>query len=459
MRLNIAIIEDERINRVTLETLLQSAGHTVKTAEDGISGMEMILIEKFDLIITDINLPGYNGLEILQAAMDRYTDIPVIMMTGYATVKNAVDCLKIGAYEYLTKPFQPDELLHIVSQIGKLLTLNDENRALKVRLAEKGEFPEIIGNSDVMKAALEKVKMAAPGDSTILLQGESGTGKEIFADAIQRLSSRANTPFVKLNCSALNESLFESEMFGHEKGSFTGALQRHIGRFERADSGTIFLDDIDDLSPAMQTKLLRVFQEREIERVGGKSVIPVNVRIISATKANLKEKVERDEFREDFYYRLGVVTIHIPALRERRSDVPLLANHFLEKYAPGKNISPELMKILVSYHWPGNVREFQNVIEQMSVFSKKPTLDKSRLPDYINTAIHASSNPADYEKRYDSTRLDVIMDNVEIELLKNALDKCKGNQQKVAEYLGIPRTTLRSKLQKYRLVNSNNQPD
>jgi len=298
---------------------------------------------------------------------------------------------------------------------------------------------------------LEKVKLAAPGDSTILIQGESGTGKEIFADAIRKLSSRRDGPYIRVNCSALNESLFESEMFGHEKGAFTGAHHQHVGRFERADGGTIFLDDIDDLSPAMQKKLLRVFQEREFERVGGKKVIPIDVRIISATKTDLNEKVRSDEFRQDFFYRLSVVSIQIPPLRSRRSDIPLLVQYFLQKSTPGKTTAKETMDILAEHDWPGNVRELQNAVEQMCIFSTGDKILPDSLPKNMEKTgiwddVTYMQNPGTGDS------LDEIIRKTELKILTDTLSRFDNNQQKVAEYLRIPRTTLRSKLQKHRLI-------
>jgi len=449
--LNILLIEDEDINRITLAKLLSHAGHEVQTAGDGDEGLALVKEGDWDVVLTDLRLPGVNGMDILRESRKRYPQTPVLMMTAYATVKNAVECLKLGAFNYLTKPFDQSELFHHLEHIEAVKDLGDQNESLRSELAELKVSPKIIGESDVMRTLLDKVKVVSASDHAILIQGASGTGKELIANTIQELSKRSDKPFIKVNCSALNETLFESEMFGHEKGSFTGAIGRTIGRFERASGGTIFLDDIDDLSQGLQTKLLRVLQEGEIERVGGDRVIKVNVRIIAATKVDLKEKVERGEFREDFYYRLNVVRLRIPELIERPSDIPLLIEYFLKQEFKDKSASPELVAHLSALSWPGNIRELHHVIQQMAVFSQSAFLGMEHLPDHYRESRQDGPEPDDSHDDLKDSSLTERVIAFEKRILIQALEAHHNNQKQVAEYLKIPRTTLRSKLEKYDL--------
>jgi len=446
--LNILLIEDEQINRVTLAKLLRHANHKVTTAEDGLEGLEQIRSQTWDVILTDLRLPGADGMEILRFAHEQVPDTPVLIMTAYATVNNAVECLKQGAFDYLTKPFDHKELFHHLDRIKEIQKLNAENAALKASLAELKVAPDLVGKSESMRTLLEKVRMVADSEHTVLIQGASGTGKEKIASAIQSFSQRKDKPYIVINCSALSESLFETEVFGHEKGAFTGAVKRYLGRFERAKGGTIFLDDIDDLSLRLQTKLLRVIQEGEIERVGGSEVIKVDVRLIAATKIDLRSMVDSGRFREDLFYRLNVIKLQVPDLSERRSDIPLLASYFLNQAHPGKRLSPELISHLTHLNWPGNVRELEHLILQMSVFSKQETLDLSDLPESYRTAGHPV--PGNLKN---NMSLAEQLASFESNVLAEAMQKHNNNQQKVADALGLPRTTLRSKLIKYRLLN------
>lgn len=449
--LNILLIEDEEINRITLAKLLRHAGHEVQTAQDGDEGLALVKDGDWDVVLTDLRLPGVNGMEILRESRQRYPQTPVLMMTAYATVKNAVECLKLGAFNYLTKPFDQSELFHHLEHIEEVKDLGDQNESLRSELAELKINPKIVGDSDVMRTLLDKVKVISASDHAILIQGASGTGKELIANTIQELSKRSDKPFIKVNCSALNETLFESEMFGHEKGAFTGAIGRTIGRFERASGGTIFLDDIDDLSQGLQTKLLRVLQEGEIERVGGDRVIKINVRIIAATKVDLKEKVERGEFREDFYYRLNVVKLRIPELIERPSDIPQLIEYFLKQEFKGKSASPELVAHLSGLTWPGNIRELHHVIQQMAVFSQSKLLGMEHLPDHYLESRDSGSTVVGEDNELEGISLHEKVNTFEKRILVQALKAHNNNQRRVAEYLKIPRTTLRSKLEKYDL--------
>ena len=444
--LKILLIEDEQINRVTLAKLLKREGYTVQTAQDGKEGLELARDNQWDAILTDLRLPGVDGMEILRFVRKNFPDTPVLIMTAYATVKNAVECLKLGAFNYLTKPFDSSELFHQLNQIEEIQTLGAQNASLRSELAELKLAPNIVGESEIMRNLLSKVTMVAESDHTVLIQGASGTGKELIAETIQSLSSRSDKPFVKVNCSALSENLFESEMFGHEKGAFTGAVKQVTGRFERASGGTIFLDDIDDLSPRLQTKLLRVLQEGEIERVGGSQIIKVDVRIIAATKVDLKNKVEQGNFREDFYYRLNVVKLELPTLSERREDIPLLVKYFLMQEFEGKRITADLASYLSGLKWSGNVRELHHVVQQMAVFTQVDLLDLEHLPEAYRSESIEAANPAENE-----TSLVDRVEAYEKQTLQEALKRHDSNQRKTAKYLKIPRTTLRSKIEKFGL--------
>ncbi|MBT4035377.1 MAG: sigma-54-dependent Fis family transcriptional regulator [Candidatus Marinimicrobia bacterium] len=446
--LKLLLVEDERINRITLKKLLEHAGHAVTAVEDGTAGLEAVQNETWDVVLTDYRLPGADGIEILEEVKRVSPDTQVLIMTAFATVENALSALKKGAFDYLTKPFDPDELFHLLARIMAVKALSSENELLRASLAELKVSPDLIGQSDIMRDLFDKVKIVAESEHTVLIQGASGTGKEKIANAVQSLSQRREHPYVKINCSALSETLFETEMFGHEKGAFTGAVKRSIGRFERAKGGTILLDDIDDLSLRLQTKLLRVIQEGEIERVGGTEVIRVDVRIIAATKVDLKSLVENKSFREDLYYRLNVIKLIVPTLNERKSDIPLLAHFFLSKLSADKQLSPDLIKYLIDLDWPGNVRELEHVIMQMSVFSRKLVIDLEDIPDsYLSVQ-------GDYDSQDNGkASLTQKVNEYELQIINETMDQYQGNQQKVADSLGIPRTTLRSKLLKHGLID------
>ncbi len=446
--LKILLVEDERINRITLQKLLEHTGHAVTAVEDGKAGLSAVQSETWDVVLTDYRLPGADGLEILEEVKRVSADTQVLIMTAFATVENALLALKKGAFDYLTKPFDPDELFHHLTRISAMKALNSENVVLRASLAELKVSPDLIGQSDIMRDLFEKVKIVADSEHTVLIQGASGTGKEKIANAVQSLSQRRENPYVKINCSALSETLFETEMFGHEKGAFTGAIKRSIGRFERAKGGTILLDDIDDLSLRLQTKLLRVIQEGEIERVGGTEVIPVDVRIIAASKIDLKSLVEKQSFREDLYYRLNVIRLIVPTLNERKSDIPLLAHYFLSKLSADKQLSPELIKHLMNQDWPGNVRELEHLVMQMSVFCRKSVIDLDDIPEsYVPKQGKAASHRSGNES------LTTQVNKFELQVIEENMEKYQGNQQRVADVLGIPRTTLRSKLLKHGLID------
>jgi len=439
--MKILLIEDEKILRVSLDKSLTKAGYIVSTCEDGSEALANLAENKYDIVLTDIRLPNADGFEILNFVSTNYPKTKVIMMTAFGSIEAAVDALKQGADDYITKPFTKDELLHRLAKIRDYQAVLDENKELKKELKIKRE---IIGEAPVFIKTIEQVRLAAPKDYTILIEGASGTGKELIVDLIHELSSRKKKPLVKVNCSALPETLFESELFGHEKGSFTGALKQNIGRFERANGGTIFLDDIDDLPYPMQVKLLRVLQEREIERVGGNKTIPIDIRLIVATKVDLQKEMELGNFRNDLFYRINVVGIKMRLLKERKSDIPLLVNHFILKHGDQQKITPEVMNRLMDYDWPGNIRELENLIVQMIAISKNNIIDDDLLPDQFNRKIVNDMN--------NNKSLSTNLSNSEKSMINDALEKCKWRQKEAAKLLGIPRTTLRSKMKKYNLL-------
>jgi DNA-binding NtrC family response regulator len=439
--MRILLIEDEKILRVSLDKSLTKAGYIVSTCEDGSEALSNLAENKYDIVLTDIRLPNADGFEILNFISTNHPKTKVIMMTAFGSIEAAVDALKQGAVDYITKPFTKEELLHRLAKIRDYQSVLEENKELKKELKIKRK---IIGEAPAFIKIIEQVKLAAAKDYTILIEGESGTGKELIVDLIHELSPRNNKTLIKVNCSALPEALFESELFGHEKGSFTGALKRNVGRFERANGGTIFLDDIDDLPYPMQVKLLRVLQEREIERIGGDKTIPIDIRLIVATKIDLKKEMESGKFRNDLFYRINVVRIKIPLLKERKSDIPFLVNHFLLKHGTQQKITPNVLKLLMEYDWPGNIRELENLIVQMIAISKNNILDDDLLPSHFTQNISTDIITND--------SLSINISNSEKKMITNALEKCKWSQKEAAKLLGIPRTTLRSKMKKYELI-------
>ena len=440
--MKILLVEDEKILRISLNKTLQREGYAVYDCDDGAKAISTLSREFFDIVLTDIRMPGKNGMDILNYIKSNHPDTKVIMMTAFGTIESAVDALKLGATDYLTKPFIQDELLYKLATIRDYHSIESENKALKHKLSLSNK---IVGNSSLFQETIEKAKLSATSNHTVLIEGKSGTGKELIVDLIHELSDRAQEPLIKVNCSALSESLFESELFGHEKGAFTGAVKQNIGRFERANSGTLFIDDIDDLPMALQVKLLRVIQESEIERVGGGAIIPIDVRVIAATKVALRKKMEAGEFREDLFYRLNVVHITVPPLKDRQEDIPLLVAHFLEKHGSNHHITSEVMTKLKTYRWPGNVRELENVIVQMIALTPGDTLVASLMPTHLG---NTKSIP---QKKANLTLKETMAESEKI-IIINALEKCKWRQKDAADLLGIPRTTLRSKMERFGLT-------
>lgn len=457
MRSNILIVDDEKLIRMSLEDRLMKEGYAVTSLSNAIEGLKVLQSINFDAVITDFRLPKMDGIDFLREIKKVSSDIVVIIMTAYGSIENAVVSMKEGAYDYVTKPFSLEELIIKLQKALKHKAVLTENRMLKQQIRTQYGYDNIIGKSDAMKQVFEIIGTVSNRDTTILIQGESGTGKELTAGAIHYNSNRRDKSFIKLSCAALNKEILESELFGHEKGSFTGAIKMRRGRFELAHGGTIFLDDVDDIPLEMQVKLLRVIQEREFERVGGEETIPVDVRIICATKKDLKKHVQEGRFREDLYYRLNVVTIHLPPLRERKADIPLLVNYFIKKYATRQRVdidslSQEALNLLLMYNWPGNIRELENAVEHAVTFCSSHTIVPKNLPDTISEK-EATSGIFPIElSTIDSIDLQETLGEAEKKLLLWAYQKTNGNQVRMSEILHIPRTTLQNKLTKYHIT-------
>ena len=450
----ILIIDDEPLMRISITDALIAEGYDVKGSESGRGGMGFISKGNYDVIITDLNLPEVDGMEILKTALKRSPKSKVIMITAYGSVDTAVDAMKQGAYDYITKPFSMDELLIIVRRLMEFRKLENENLELKEKIDEKYAFEGIIWSSSKMQEVLEKVKVVADAVSTILITGESGTGKELIANAIHYNSSRKDNPFIKVSCAALPETLLEAELFGYEKGAFTGALKQKKGRFELAHTGTLFLDEIGEISPAIQVKLLRVLQERQFERLGGTETLNIDVRIICATQRNLKKEVKQGIFREDLYYRLNVVPIHIPPLTERKEDILLMANSFLKKFAAKNNkpidgISSEAKEMLINYPFPGNVRELEHAMERVVILGSGKNIKPEDMPEDIRDFYKAGLKDA--IKISCSERLTKAIGEFEKEYILRAIEETKGNKTVAAERLGISRKTLWEKCKNYGL--------
>jgi len=443
---SILIVEDEPKMRRLLELQLAEEGFQARIAADAETGLQMLGKESFDVVVTDLKLPGMSGLEFLQAVKRVNADLPVVLMTAFGTVESAVDAMKAGASDYVLKPFSLAELVLVIRKELASHQLRQENRDLREALGRRYEYKNIVAKSDKMQAVLALVERVAPTNSTVLIGGESGVGKDLVARAIHEHSQRANGPFVKINSTAIPETLLESELFGYEKGAFSGATTSKPGKFEVANNGTLFLDEIGDVPAAIQVKLLRVLQDREFERLGGTRTLKVDVRLVAATNRDLRAALEEGTFREDLYYRLNVVAIDIPPLREHREDIPALAQFFLEKFAresgkPVHNITPAAMKMLMDFHWPGNVRELQNVIERAITLSASSTLDVADI--HIDNArrAHIESGSAVLPEG-------MSMEQWEEELLREALKRANGNKSQAARALGLSRNALRYRLSK-----------
>ncbi|OQA15108.1 MAG: Transcriptional regulatory protein ZraR [bacterium ADurb.Bin363] len=447
----ILVVEDEKALRIALCNMLQDEGYETIEAEDGKIALELIRGPLPALVITDLKMPKIDGMKLLKRIKEIDSQLPVIVITAYGTSSTAIDAIKHGAYDYITKPFDLDEVLLKVKRALSHEALALEVKALKDELLDRYRMDNIIGNSSKMQDIYKTIGRVAETRATVLIQGESGTGKELVANAIHYNSLRKSGPFIKINCAALPESLLESELFGHEKGSFTGAISTRRGKFEIANNGTIFLDEVSEMSPVLQSKLLRVLQDQTFDRVGGNQNIIVDVRVIAATNKNLEEEVKKGNFREDLYYRLNVVFIMLPPLKDRKEDIEPLIEHFLHKYSSEAKsqtigISRGALNILKEYDWPGNVRELENVIERSIVFSGGKTITPEHLPITLRT----NENQLKYElSEGEKMSFKDIVSDVEKDLVIKALNKASWNRTKAAEILNINRRLLYSKMKEY----------
>ncbi len=444
----ILIIDDEEHMCWALKKAMEKEGYQALTATSGNEGVNLLKEKGPSLVLLDLKMPEMDGMEVLKIIKEIHPKIPVIMITAHGTIETAIEAMKLGAVDYITKPFDLDELKMVVQQALKYSQLVSHVSFFRSELSKK--YGTIVGESPAIKEVIMLIERVASTNATVMITGESGTGKEITALTIHQASGRRDFPFVPVNCAALPEQLLESELFGHEKGAFTGAVALKPGRFEMADKGTIFLDEIGEMPPAMQAKLLRVLQERAFERVGGTETLHVDVRIISATNVDIRKAVEEGRFREDLFYRLNVIHIQLPPLRERKEDIPLLANYFLRKYMlgtyPVKAISPEAMELLTNYPWPGNIRELQNVIERSIIICQGDTILPEHLPKELQ---QVKNTPVETIVNFPDTG--ISLEEVEKQLILTALEKSGGNQTKAAQLLGITRSALIYRSQKYNI--------
>ncbi len=447
--LRILVVDDEAAQRELIGGFLKKQGHEVLLAGSGAEALSRVAEARVDLLISDFKMPGMSGLELLRAVKAVNPEIPFLLVTAYGTVETAVQAMKEGAADYLTKPLDLEELLLRIARVSEQVRLRSAVRDLQAHLVERHRLEGIIGESGRMQEVLALVKQVAPSDATVLIRGESGTGKELIARAIHFNSPRAAGPLVTLNCAALPEQLLESELFGHERGAFTGAVAQRKGRFELADGGSIFLDEIGDLSPTLQVKLLRVLQERQFERLGGTRTLTVNVRILAATHRDLERAMREGAFREDLYYRLNVVSIQIPPLRERREDIPPLLDHFLRKFAeknrrPVTGLTAAARDALLRYEYPGNVRELENIVERAVLLCRGGVIDLEDLPMALRPGKRGATEPA-------ASRLPDLLAGIERQAIRAALERHGGVQTAAAAELGISERVLRYKMKKYGL--------
>jgi DNA-binding NtrC family response regulator len=443
---SILLIDDDDSLRRVIEFSLAESGYRVQAAASGLEGLRLFERDAFDAVITDITMPGMSGMEVLAKVRERDERIPVVVITAYGTIESAVEAMKKGAFDYITKPFNRDELRLTVGKALKMRRLEKENSELRAEVTDRYRFESVIGTSEAIRTVLDLAGRVAASDASVLITGETGTGKELLAKGIHYNSLRSEGPFVAVNCAAIPENLIESELFGHVKGAFTGAVKDREGKFELASGGTLFLDEIADLRVDLQAKILRALQELHVDRVGGNRPVPVDVRVLAATNKDVERAVKEGGFREDLYYRLSVIMLHVPPLRERREDIPLLVEHFLNKFNPGKNlrVDPEAMALLASFGWPGNVRELENAVQRASVLRRGEVITPAELPDKLKqeklSVEHIILNLPD---------AGISLEDLEKNLIIKALDKHKGNQTRAAEYLSITRPTLIYRMEKY----------
>jgi two-component system response regulator HydG len=448
MKPKILVVDDESSHRQMIKAVLSAEGYEIREAADGNQAVKAVEEKFHDLILMDIRMPGPSGIESLQKIKDISPGIPIIIMTAYASVNTAIDALKSGAYDYLTKPLDIEELKILVAKALRFQKLEQENIYLKEQLNDRFDFSKIIGRSPAMKQLFETMALVAPSEATVLIVGESGTGKELIANAIHQNSARAQRPFIKVNCAALPETLLESELFGHEKGAFTGAAARRQGRFQLAHNSSILLDEIGEMSPTTQAKILRVLQEREFEPIGSTQTIKVDTRVIAATNKNLEEEIKQGRFREDLFYRINVVTIKVPPLRERHDDIPLLADFFLKRFAEKnrrviKGFTPRAMDLLMRYDWAGNARELENIVERAVIMARGDMITPMEFPE----------NLKELDQELKEARIDIAagrsLKEIEKEMILRTLEETEGNRTHAANILGISRRTLQLKLKEY----------
>ena len=443
----VLVVDDDPGHRAMLRATLRAAGYEVVEAGDGQQALERVDDQTPDLVLLDLRMPRMDGITALGQLREVNPALPIVIMTAYGSVDTAVDALKAGAYDYLTKPLDTDELLLSIARTLEHFELKAENQALRDRLGVGAGFASIIGRSRAMRELVEVLQAAAPSDANIILTGDSGTGKDLVARAIHDASERGEGPFVAVSCAAIPGSLLESELFGHERGAFTGAVRRHLGKFEQATGGTIFLDEIGDMPTELQAKLLRVLQSRQVERVGGEGQVGVDVRVISATNADLAAAMAEGAFRQDLYYRLAVIPVHLPGLSQRQADIPLLADHFLAQYSRRNNrtlrgFTPRAMDALTHYAWPGNVRELENAVERAVILSQGEFIDTDGLPEAIRR--HRED-----EDEGSGVRPGHSVEEVMRELVLKTLEQTDGNRTEAARLLGISRQTLLTRLKEY----------
>ncbi len=448
MAARILVVDDEANIRTALAKILEKAGLAITTADSGDAALGLVHDTAFDLVVTDLKMVGASGMEVLQAVKRLHPDSEIILLTAYGTIESAVDAMKTGAYDYVTKPVDPERLTHLVAKALEHKALRQEVRQLREQVAVKAAFEHIIGRSLPMRSVYEKVRQVAPTMATVLIAGESGTGKELVARAIHNCSPRQAEPFVVLNCGALPETLLESELFGHERGAFTGAITAKPGRIEQADGGTLFLDEVSEMSPKTQVDFIRVLQEREFQRLGGTRALTVDVRFIAATHRNLEEAVKAGSFREDLYYRLAVVPITLPPLRERPDDIPLLATVFLRELCAQyqhseKWLAPAALQALRDYAWPGNVRELRNVVERLVVTAQDRLIRPVDLPSTILTGEHPELSV--------TVPLGVPLAVVEEQIIRRTLKELTSHRERAAKLLGISPRALHYKIRRYRI--------
>ena len=450
----IVIIDDNESVREGLAAVTRKMGHAALTASSGRAGIELVTRGGADFVITDLKMEGGTGVDVLKGITALDPDVPIMIITGFGTVETAVEAMKLGAFDFITKPIQPEVVRLKIERALELCATRRGRRksdAITAALTSdvEGRFPELVGSGEKMAIVRRTVEKVAASDTTVFIAGESGTGKELVARAIHRLSKRANGPFIKVNCGALTETLLESELFGHEKGAFTGAIKQKLGRFELADNGTLFLDEVGDIPPAMQVKLLRALQEQEFERVGGESPLKVDVRVLSATNKDLDAEVASGRFRQDLFFRLHVLPVKLPPLRERREDIPNLCVHFVQKLGPKTNarvraVGDAALGRIMAYHWPGNVRELENAIEQALVFAESDEITPAALPQFLQGGAEEDALSVPRE-----LSLPEILDDLERQLILKAYTKASRVKTETARLLGIKTSALYYKLEKY----------